>query len=53
MSVAKKIDYLTELEDALRGDARVMRARSGSKVRLNLDDAADVIAEYRAILGAS
>jgi hypothetical protein len=50
----KRIGELTELEEALRDDADVMRARGRASVRLNLDDAADAVAELRALLsGAS
>lgn len=51
MSRLKKLEKLAELEEALRDDADVMRARAGSKVRLNLDDAADAVKELRELLG--
>lgn len=50
MSRLKKIAHLTELESALRGDADMMRRRHGSTARLNLDEAADAVAELRGIL---
>lgn len=48
MSRLKKIEHLAELEAALRDDADVIRA--GKTVRLNLDEAADAVAELRSIL---
>lgn len=48
-----KAEHLAELEAALRSDARVLRAQSGTRRRLNYDDAADVCAEYRAALTAA
>lgn len=50
---ATRVEYLTDLEEALRDDANVMRARSGTRVRLNLDDAADAVAELRTLLEAA
>jgi len=50
MGRLKKIEHLTELEAALRDDADVMRSQADSTVRLNLDEAADAVAELRGIL---
>lgn len=50
MSRLKKIEKLTELEAALRDDADMLRRRHGSTARLNLDEAADAVAELRGIL---
>lgn len=48
---SRRLEYLADLEAGLRGDAAVMRR--GSTVRLNLDDAADAVAELRALLKAA
>lgn len=53
MNTTKKVQHLTELEAALRGDADMTRTQAGSSVRLNLDEAADAVAELRAIHVAS
>lgn len=48
-----RLEFLADLEAGLRGDADMMRASSGSTVRLNLDDAADAVRELWQILGGA